>query len=53
MRIKPTTLSPLVIEAITNILNRGNQCEIKRERDNIVIVEIKRNVVVKNPLIEE
>lgn len=53
MRIKPTSLSSYVIEAITNILNRGNQCEIKKEKDNIVIVEIKRSVVVKSPAIEE
>ena len=40
------------IEIITNILNRGNQCEIKKERENVVIVEIKRSALIKKPIIQ-
>lgn len=50
MKINPTTLSNSDIETITNILSRGNTCEVKRERENIVIVEIKRNAIVKKPI---
>ena len=50
MKINPATLSQEDIETITYILNRGNQCEIKKERDNVVIVEIKRNALVKKPI---
>lgn len=52
MKINSITLNNEDIETITHILNRGNQCEIKRERENIVIVEIKRNAIVKKPIIE-
>ena len=52
MKIKPTTLSISDIETIIDIINRGNQCEIKKERDNIVIVEIKRYAIVKTPIIQ-
>ena len=53
MKINPLTLNNKDIEIITNIINRGNQCELKRERDNIVIVEIKRFVATKKPIIED
>lgn len=49
MKISPSTLTLQEIECITNILNRGNQCEIKKERDNVVIIEIKRQVIDKKP----
>ena len=52
MKINPTTLNNEDIETIIHILNRGNQCEIKKERENVVIVEIKRSVNVKKPIIE-
>lgn len=35
---------------ICEILNKGNQVEIKRERENIVIVEIVRHAHVKLPI---
>ncbi len=37
-------LSPEHEELITQILRRGNSAEIKKERDNLVIVEIERKV---------
>lgn len=32
------------------ILNRGNSAEVKKEKDNIVVIEIKRKVKVKTPI---
>lgn len=53
MKINPSTLSPKDIEIITDILGRGNTCEVKKERENVVIVEIKRSAIVKKPIIEQ
>lgn len=39
------------IELIENLLNKNKQLEIKREKDNIVIIEIKRQVKIKSPII--
>ena len=50
-KINPSTLSQEDIEIITGILNRGNQCEIKKERENVVIVEIKRSALLKKPIV--
>ena len=51
MKINPATLSKSEIETIVDILNRGNQCEVKRERETVVIVEIKRSAIVKKPIV--
>ena len=51
MKINPSTLSHEDIEMITDILSRGNTCEVKKERENVVIVEIKRNALVKKPIL--
>lgn len=51
MKIDPSTISKADIETIVGILNRGNQCEIKKEREAVVIVEIKRSAIVKKPII--
>ena len=37
-------------EIIRNVLKKGNNVEIKRERDNIVIVEIQRKALIKEPI---
>lgn len=42
-----TEIPKSVCEQIKAILNRGNQVEIKKERENIVVVEIKRQVKEK------
>ena len=47
--LKVKDFTPQMIVEICEIINRGNQCEIKRERSNIVIVEIERHVLSKNP----
>lgn len=52
MKISSVTLSKSDMETITNILNRGNQVEIKKEKENVVIIEIKRYVADKRPIIE-
>lgn len=39
-----------VMSAILEILRRGNSAEVKRERDNIVVVEIKRQVKTKTAI---
>ncbi len=38
---------PMIVE-MCEVLNRGNQVEVKRERDKVVIVEIKRKCLSKN-----
>lgn len=53
VKINPITLNKEDIETIIHILNRGNQCEIKKERENIVIIEIKRYATTKKPIIED
>lgn len=37
-------------EIIRNCLKKGNNVEIKKERDNIVIVEIQRKAIIKEPI---
>lgn len=51
MKINPSTLSQEDVATITEILSRGNTCEVKKERDNVVIVEIKRCALVKKPIV--
>ena len=52
MKINPTTLTRQDIEIIVGILSRGNTCEVKRERDNVVIVEIERHAKIKKPILD-
>lgn len=52
MKINPITLDDKDIQAIVNIINRGNECLIKKERDNVVIIETRRSAIVKKPIIE-
>ncbi len=37
-----------VIDQIYRILEKGNSCEIKQEKENIVVVEIYRKVRIKS-----
>lgn len=41
------TFTPEVIETIRNILKKGNSAELKKEKGNLVVVEIKRKVKTK------
>lgn len=43
------TLNEL-LDIVEKILKRGNTAEIKRERDNVVIVEIQRQVKIKTSI---
>ena len=51
MKINPSTLSQEDVATITEILSRGNTCEVKKEREIVVIVEIRRKALVKKPII--
>ena len=52
MKISPITLTDEDKETIIRILNRGNEVNIKQERDKVVIIEVKRFVAEKRPIIE-
>lgn len=39
------------ISTIESIIKRGNVAEVKKEKDNIVVVEIKRQVKNKTAII--
>lgn len=43
------TLSQTVIQEIEDAINRGNAVEIKVEHRSVVVVEIKRKLVYKEP----
>lgn len=49
-KLKTKDFSLNHLELICEIINRGNQVEIKKERENIVIVEIKRTALIKSPI---
>lgn len=38
------------IQTIADILNNGNEAHIKKERDNVVVVELKRKVKTRLPI---
>lgn len=52
-KVKPSDFTTSHLDTISSILNKGNQAEVKRERDNIVIVEIKRTALEKSPIEED
>lgn len=39
-----------VLNEITRIIKKGNSVELKRERDNLVVVEIIRKARLKSPI---
>lgn len=43
-------ISNELLAIVEKILKRGNTAEIKRERDNVVIVEIQRQVKIKTSI---
>ncbi len=45
--MKITSLPPNINQVIINILNRGNQVEIKCEKEKIVVIEIRRQAKIK------
>lgn len=50
MRITTNDLTQPILNQIVEILNRGLVAEVKRERDNVVVVEIKRKAKLKQPI---
>lgn len=49
-KIKTQDITPIMVEQICDILNKGNEVHIKKERENVVIVKVKRECVSKNPI---
>lgn len=49
-KAKVLDFSPEAMIQLCEILNRGNQAEVKREKDNIVVVEIDRHARIKTPI---
>lgn len=48
LKVKTNNLEdPIFLEELANILNRGNEAKVKREKDMIVLVEEKRGVKCK------
>lgn len=39
-----------ILQAIKTILARKNSAEVRKERENIVVVEIRRKVNIKRPM---
>ena len=50
MAVKVSDFSLEMVKEMCEILNKGYQCEVKRERDSIVIVEVRRKALIKNPI---
>ena len=48
--VKVSDFSLEMVKEICEIINKGYQCEVKRERDCIVIVEVRRKAFIKNPI---
>lgn len=38
------------VDSVKEILKRGNVAEVKREKDNVVVIEIKRQVKNKTAI---
>ena len=47
---KPMAVNNNWITSVKEILQRGNVAEVKREKDNVVVVEIKRQVKLKTAI---
>lgn len=46
----PTEISEDWIASVKEIVKRGNVAEVKRERENIVVIEIRRQVKNKTAI---
>lgn len=49
-KVKVADFTLEMVQEMCDILNKGNQVEVKRERENIVVVEIGRHALSKNPI---
>ena len=50
LKLKNSDFTPEVIEKICEILNKGDEAHIKREKDNVVVVKIKRECLIKSQI---
>ena len=48
MKLKQQDIPDKVITSIIEILNKGNTVEVKKVRDEIVVVELQRKVKIKH-----
>ena len=49
-KCKVTDFSLDILKTMCEIINRGNQVELKAERENLVVVEIRRKALIKSPV---
>jgi len=50
MKVQKSDIDIVVVQQIVDILNKGLSAEVKKEKDNIVVVELKRKAMVKSPI---
>lgn len=43
------TINESTMKIISEIIRRGNVAEVKKEKDNVVVIEIQRKVKIKAP----
>ena len=48
--VAPSDFSHSMINEMCDIINHGNEVIVKRERDKVVIIEVKRKCLSKNEL---
>lgn len=48
--ITKSDFTPTMIDEMCDIINRGNEVIVKRERDKVVIIDVKRKCLSKNEL---
>lgn len=47
---KSIKVKPELVGAIEKILNRGNSVEIKKRKDDVIVLEVKREINNRQPL---
>jgi len=50
MKLQSSDITPEVKEAICDILNKGHEALVKREKENVVVVKIKRDCLLKSKI---
>lgn len=51
-KTKTPTLTPQAVKVINDILERGNSVEVKPRKDDLIVLEIKRQVKISVPTSE-
>lgn len=52
MKVKVKDFNIDMVAKMCDIINKGNEVIVKKERENIIVVEVKRQCVIKNPISE-